>query len=80
MDQRRLSSAAVVGMAGDHEKEEEYPIGFRFKPKDEELVEYYLVPRLTRQPTVPNDCITECDVYLCHPDMLTKGRLFVAVD
>jgi hypothetical protein len=31
---------------------------------------------------VPNDCITECDVYSCHPDTLTKGTvgLFVAVD
>jgi len=63
-------------MAGDAD-EDEYPIGFRFKPKDEELVEYYLVNRLTRQPTVPNDYITEYDVYLCHPDTLTKGREFI---
>ncbi|XP_002460324.2 protein ATAF2 [Sorghum bicolor] len=60
-------------MAGDAD-EDEYPIGFRFKPKDEELVEYYLVNRLTRQPTVPNDYITEYDVYLCHPDTLTKAE------
>ncbi|CAL5088035.1 unnamed protein product [Urochloa decumbens] len=52
--------------------ERKFPIGFRFKPKDEELVEYYLLPRLQGRPTVPNDSVVEANVYACHPDTLTN--------
>ncbi|TKW33476.1 hypothetical protein SEVIR_2G238600v4 [Setaria viridis] len=52
--------------------EKKYPIGFRFKPKDEELVEYYLLPRLQGRPTVPNDSVIEASVYDYHPDRLTN--------
>ncbi|CAN6217903.1 unnamed protein product [Urochloa humidicola] len=52
--------------------EGKFPIGFRFKPKDEELVEYYLLPRLQGRPTVPNDSVVEANVYACHPDTLTS--------
>ncbi|CAN6174551.1 unnamed protein product [Urochloa humidicola] len=52
--------------------ERQFPIGFRFKPKHEELVEYYLLPRLQGRPTVPNDSVVETNVYACHPDTLTN--------
>ncbi|PUZ70977.1 hypothetical protein GQ55_2G278000 [Panicum hallii var. hallii] len=48
----------------------EYPIGFRFQPKEDELVDYYLLPRLQGRPTVPNDSVVEANVYACHPETL----------
>ncbi|OEL31160.1 hypothetical protein BAE44_0007822 [Dichanthelium oligosanthes] len=56
-------------MEGDGEKS--FPMGFRFRPKDEELVKYYLLPRLQGRPTVPNDAVVEADAYAFHPDTLT---------
>lgn len=55
------------------EKKSTHPPGFRFMPTDEELVEYYLLPRLQGRPHVPNDCIIEDNVYRCHPDELIDG-------
>ncbi|XBI93977.1 hypothetical protein VPH35_030713 [Triticum aestivum] len=51
-----------------------YPVGFRFAPTDEELVEYYLLPRLQGRQHVPNDAIIEDNVYQCHPDELVNGK------
>ncbi|XP_062193578.1 NAC domain-containing protein 1-like [Phragmites australis] len=62
------------GGGGDEEKEDKYPIGFRFKPKDVELIEYYLLPRLQGRPSVPNDAIIEANVYECHPDALINEK------
>ncbi|PNT61630.1 uncharacterized protein LOC100827131 [Brachypodium distachyon] len=56
------------------EKKSTHPPGFRFMPTDEELVEYYLLPRLQGRPHVPNDCIIEDNVYRCHPDELIDGH------
>ncbi|KAG2635413.1 hypothetical protein PVAP13_2NG353100 [Panicum virgatum] len=50
--------------------EGQYPIGFRFKPKEDELVDYYLLPRLQGRPAVPNGCVVEANVYACHPETL----------
>jgi len=50
-----------------------YPIGFRFKPKEDELVDYYLLPRLQGRPAVPNGSVVEANVYACHPETLIKG-------
>ncbi|WVZ65175.1 hypothetical protein U9M48_014584 [Paspalum notatum var. saurae] len=59
-------------MAGA-EADEEYPIGFRFKPKDEELVECYLLPMLQHgRPAVRNRFVVEANVYAVHPDVLTN--------
>ena len=38
-----------------------YPIGFRFKPTTEELVEFYFLPKLLHEPTVPNEFVIEAD-------------------
>ncbi|KAJ1289930.1 hypothetical protein BS78_02G203100 [Paspalum vaginatum] len=55
------------------EADEEYPIGFRFKPKDEELVECYLLPMLQHgRPAVRNRFVVEANVYAVHPDTLTN--------
>ncbi|KAM3388885.1 hypothetical protein ACQJBY_011178 [Aegilops geniculata] len=51
-----------------------YPVGFRFAPTDEELVEYYLLPRLQGRQHVPNHAIIEDNVYQCHPDALVNGK------
>ncbi|KAI5011565.1 hypothetical protein ZWY2020_013702 [Hordeum vulgare] len=51
-----------------------YPVGFRFAPTDEELVGYYLLPRLQGRQHVPNDAIIEDNVYQCHPDELVNGK------
>jgi len=48
-----------------------YPIGFRFKPTTEELVEFYLLPKLLDEPTVPNEFVIEADAYGCDPEILT---------
>ncbi|GJN02102.1 hypothetical protein PR202_ga19424 [Eleusine coracana subsp. coracana] len=55
---------------GGDNAQSKYPVGFRFKPTDEELVEYYLLPKLQGRPTVPNDAIIEADVYECDPEIL----------
>ncbi|GJN26773.1 hypothetical protein PR202_gb14732 [Eleusine coracana subsp. coracana] len=60
-------------MEGDNAKSK-YPVGFRFKPTDEELVEYYLLPKLQGRPTVPNDAIIEADVYECDPEILINQK------
>lgn len=46
------------------------PLGFRFMPKDEELITYYLLPKLQGRQHVPNDRIIEDNVYTCHPNQL----------
>jgi hypothetical protein len=53
-----------------------YPLGFRFKPTDQEVVEFYLLPKLQDKPTVPNDVIIEDDVYSCDQEMLTRKHIF----
>uniref|UniRef100_A0ACD5UT87 Uncharacterized protein n=1 Tax=Avena sativa TaxID=4498 RepID=A0ACD5UT87_AVESA len=64
---------AVVG--GDENQWSPPPPGFRFSPTDDELIEYYLLPRLQGRPHVPNDAIIEDYVYRCHPDdLILKGE------
>ncbi|KAF8702425.1 hypothetical protein HU200_032801 [Digitaria exilis] len=66
-----------AGMAGEErpsgegDDKKRYPVGFRFTPTLRELVEFYLLPRLLDQPTVPNNAIIEADAYECDPEMLT---------
>jgi hypothetical protein len=51
--------------------ERKFPVGFRFKPRDDELVEFYLLPKLQGRPIVPTDAVVEANVYEHHPDTLT---------
>jgi hypothetical protein len=55
---------------GREERMVEVPQGFHFAPVDEELVEFYLLPKLQGKPTVPNDSIIEANVYELQPDTL----------
>nr|CAB3457232.1 unnamed protein product [Digitaria exilis] len=55
-----------------YRRKDGFPIGFRFKPKDVELVEHYLLPRLQGRRTVPNDSVVEANVYACHPETLAN--------
>ncbi|CAL5015502.1 unnamed protein product [Urochloa decumbens] len=57
---------------GGDGKTVKYPVGFRFKPTLRELVEFYLLPKLLDQPTVPNVAVIEADAYECDPEILTK--------
>ncbi|KAK3130225.1 hypothetical protein QOZ80_6BG0490640 [Eleusine coracana subsp. coracana] len=59
----------------DERRISKFPTGFRFKPTDEELVEFYLLPRLQGRPTVPNDAIIEANVYEFHPEILVYAQL-----
>ncbi|KAL1080183.1 hypothetical protein V6Z11_D10G274100 [Gossypium hirsutum] len=56
------------------EEEEEYfrllPPGYRFKPRDEELVNYYLRPKISGLPLPPNR-IREANLYGHDPETLT---------
>jgi len=56
---------------GGDDENGKYPIGFRFEPTTEELVEFYLLPRLLGEPTVPNEFVIEADAYGCDPEILT---------
>ncbi|KAF8656361.1 hypothetical protein HU200_060743 [Digitaria exilis] len=58
--------------SGGGDDKKRYPVGFRFTPTLRELVEFYLLPKLLDQPTVPNDAIIEADAYECDPEILTK--------
>ncbi|CAM0903408.1 unnamed protein product [Alopecurus aequalis] len=60
---------------GGEENPGPFPPGFRFIPTDEEMIEYYLLPRLQGRPHVPNDAIIDDYVYSCHPDdLLLNGK------
>ncbi|XP_044416794.1 uncharacterized protein [Triticum aestivum] len=53
------------------------PPGFRFRPSDDELIRYYLLPKLQGRGHAPNRAIIEHNVYQCHPDELVgqyRGR------
>jgi hypothetical protein len=76
--------AVVLVGAGDEEDKQEGaaggggngawftpPPGFRFTPGEDELVIYYLLPKLQGREHVPNHSIIEADVYASHPDVLT---------
>ncbi|XP_031266899.1 NAC domain-containing protein 30-like [Pistacia vera] len=49
----------------------ELPVGYRFKPFEDELVKYYLLARVTGNP-MPWNPIIECDLY----DVKTPGEIF----
>ena len=51
-----------------------YPPGVRFTPTDEELVKYYLTPKVRRQ-KLPYDSFIEDDLYQYHPQELA-GNIF----
>ena len=55
---------------GGDENPIQFPPGFRFMPTDDELIEYYLLPRLQDRPHVRNAAIIEDYVYSSHPDDL----------
>uniref|UniRef100_A0A8R7QVU2 NAC domain-containing protein n=1 Tax=Triticum urartu TaxID=4572 RepID=A0A8R7QVU2_TRIUA len=48
------------------------PPGFRFMPTEDEMIRYYLLPKLQGRAYVPNNAIIEDTVYQCHPDGLTS--------
>ncbi|OMO68892.1 No apical meristem (NAM) protein [Corchorus olitorius] len=48
------------------------PIGYRFKPRDDELIVHYLKPKAYNQPLPPNT-IEEVELYSYNPEALT-GR------
>jgi hypothetical protein len=53
-------------MAGDHEKEETLPPGFRFHPTDEELITYYLINKIS-DPNFTGKAIGDVDLNKCEP-------------
>ncbi|KAL6652254.1 hypothetical protein ACP70R_011179 [Stipagrostis hirtigluma subsp. patula] len=59
---------------GGDKKKLKLPVGFRFKPTDEELLEFYLLPKLQGKPTVRDDAIIEANVYECEPEVLINGK------
>ncbi|OMO56204.1 No apical meristem (NAM) protein [Corchorus olitorius] len=50
-----------------------YPAGFRFNPRDEELVVFYLREKLLDQP-LPLNLIKEVELYAHHPQELVEGN------
>ncbi|EYU45740.1 hypothetical protein MIMGU_mgv1a021075mg, partial [Erythranthe guttata] len=51
----------------DYESAYQYPPGYRFAPKDEELITEYLVKKINNQP-IPIDDIRVVDFYKYNPD------------
>uniref|UniRef100_A0A0E0PPY6 NAC domain-containing protein n=1 Tax=Oryza rufipogon TaxID=4529 RepID=A0A0E0PPY6_ORYRU len=49
-------------------------MGFRFKPREAEAVEYYLLPRLQGRPPVPNPAIVVENVYEFEPERLINEK------
>ncbi|RCV34894.1 hypothetical protein SETIT_7G195000v2 [Setaria italica] len=67
-----MEAAEETPSGGGDDEKVKYPVGFRFKPTLQELVEFYLLPKLLDNPTVPNDAVIEADAYECDPEILTK--------
>ncbi|RRT81971.1 hypothetical protein B296_00020884 [Ensete ventricosum] len=55
------------------------PLGFRFQPTDEELVNYYLKPKITGRIRSQGEVIPEIDVCKCEPWDLPGTTLFLPV-
>jgi len=51
------------------------PIGFRFRPTDQELLLHYLKKKLFAQP-LPASVISECDVFQTQPWLLPGSSQF----
>uniref|UniRef100_A0A0D9WIN2 NAC domain-containing protein n=1 Tax=Leersia perrieri TaxID=77586 RepID=A0A0D9WIN2_9ORYZ len=64
----------VADSGGDGGGEKRRPVGFRFKPREAEVVEYYLVPRLQGSRIVPNPAIVVNNVYQFEPERLIKEK------
>ncbi|CAM8889686.1 unnamed protein product [Rhodiola kirilowii] len=62
-------------MEGGPETNFQFPAGFRFHPSDEELIVYYLQPKVTSRP-LPASVIAEIDLYKYHPWELPQKALF----
>ncbi|KAJ6731598.1 putative proteinC TRANSCRIPTION FACTOR 29-LIKE [Salix purpurea] len=51
-------------------QEDKYPPGYRFKPKDQELILYYLLNKIKNRP-LPSNGIHEVTLYRYNPETLT---------
>ncbi|KAJ6372407.1 hypothetical protein OIU76_026826 [Salix suchowensis] len=52
--------------------EDKYPPGYRFKPKDQELILYYLLNKIKNRP-LPSNGIHEVTLYRYNPETLTEN-------
>ncbi|XWS29904.1 hypothetical protein CRYUN_Cryun24cG0070300 [Craigia yunnanensis] len=52
-----------------------FPAGYRFKPRDEELVLHYLKPKLFNKPLPPNRII-EVQLYHYNPEFLVQNKSY----
>ncbi|KAG6775755.1 hypothetical protein POTOM_019249 [Populus tomentosa] len=43
------------------------PPGYRFTPTDQELVKFYLYPKVTNPNFTTSAPVRDCDIYACHP-------------
>lgn len=57
----------------DLEQSPKLPVGWRFDPNDEILVNHYLRKKINNQLEVPPYGIMEYDVFQCEPWMLPGG-------
>jgi hypothetical protein len=80
-DEEEENNAAAGGGGGNGGNALPFrpPPGFRFTPGEDELVIYYLLPKLQGREHVPNHMVIEDNVYEYHPDKLT-GMLHCACD
>ncbi|KAK1550173.1 hypothetical protein Q3G72_014843 [Acer saccharum] len=77
VDQKEDKPSSEVNMDGGDQLEANgdessiYPPGYRFQPSDEELVVYYLEPKVLGQ-NVPPNVILEVELYKFNPDKLAE--------
>ncbi|KAJ6435509.1 hypothetical protein OIU84_000660 [Salix udensis] len=58
------------GQFAERDQEDKYPPGYRFKPKDQELILYYLLNKIKNRP-LPSNGIHEVTLYKYNPETLT---------
>ncbi|KAF9662649.1 hypothetical protein SADUNF_Sadunf18G0076200 [Salix dunnii] len=58
------------GQFAERGQEDEYPPGYRFKPKDQELILHYLLNKIQNRP-LPSNGIHEVTLYRYNPETLT---------
>ncbi|KAG5225807.1 NAC transcription factor [Salix suchowensis] len=60
------------GQFAERGQEDKYPPGYRFKPKDQELILYYLLNKIKNRP-LPSNGIHEVTLYRYNPETLTEN-------